>query len=118
MPIDYSRSPLPKVNQVEATYREDMEKLLALADKRGSEQARVRAEGQCEIWVDDVRCQKPDTQTHHMLGGHGVRARGESAKAIRKQRCCWDCHRLVQAETKVRRVGGEMPHYTDRYART
>lgn len=84
-------------------------------DERENAKARKRANGRCEIWIDGQRCKRKDTTTHHMLGGSGVRARGESRLAARKQRACLVCHELVQRETKVRRVGGAMPHWTDRY---
>lgn len=86
-------------------------------DEKENAKARKRAKGRCEIWIDGVRCSNPDTQTHHMKGGNGTRARGDSILAERKQRCCWECHRLVQHKTKVIRLGGAEPHWRDRYQR-
>jgi hypothetical protein len=118
MPIDYSQSALPKVSPDIEKAKEARERLIVKLDEQGNQEARDRANGRCEIWIDGVHCTKPDVQTHHLLGKRGTRGRGESAKAIRKQRCCWACHPRITGQIgagKLQRIGGAMPHYTDRY---
>lgn len=78
-------------------------------DEKGSRIARARAGGRCEVTVDGKRCRRADNQTHHHLGGFGVRGRGESAKAKHKTRTCTKCHdditakRLLHVEGNVYR---------------
>lgn len=90
-------------------------------DDKESAKVKVRSEGRCEIWTEvnrkvAWRCKRRALHVHHMLGGIGVRGRGESAKAIRKQHVCPDCHSDIGAHVLVRQ-GAEMPHFRDRYRR-
>ncbi len=86
-------------------------------DRVGSEKARKRASGRCEIWIDGTRCQHADTQTHHMMGGNGTRAINDSVHQHHKQRCCAACHQLIQHKTHVIRLGNAIPTWRDRYQR-
>lgn len=97
--------------------KDDRKRKQEAEDRRGSEEARKRANGRCEIEViGEPVCTKPGMHTHHMIGGRGRRGIGESAKAERKQRACADHHEAV-THGLIRRVGGVLPHYTDRYER-
>jgi hypothetical protein len=71
-------------------------------DKRGSAEARTRANGRCEIWViGEGRCRRVDRETHHRLGGWRMRGRGVSATAGEKIRVCAVCHAALHARTLV-----------------
>ena len=99
----------------------DRLKVRVSIDDRGSDQAKARSGGRCEVWVEvnrkvEWRCKRRAVHIHHMLGGIGVRGRGESAKAIRKQHVCSDCHSDIGAHVLVRQ-GDQVPHYADRYTR-
>lgn len=82
---------------------------------------KARSGGQCEIvWelktVAERCTNRSAPGVHHMIGGWGRRARGESLKAERKQDVCQRCHDLITSH-RLRRIGAEMPHYTDIYVR-
>ena len=91
-------------------------------DDRESATVKARSEGRCEVrWRGKPTealhcCQRRANHVHHMLGGIGVRGRGESAKAIRKQHVCSDCHSDIGNHVLVRQ-GDQVPHWTDRYTR-
>ena len=90
-------------------------------DDRESDTVKERSGGRCEIYMEvspsmAVRCRRRAAHVHHLLGGIGVRGRGESAKAIRKVHLCDRCHSDAHAHVLVR-IGGQMPHWTDRYTR-
>lgn len=105
-----------------ALARQDRRKALEAQDDKDSDTVKVRSGGQCEVFVLITppaygrKCQRRAVHVHHMLGGNGVRARGESAKAIRKQHVCAACHTAIGNHTLVR-IGGFDPHYTDAYRR-
>lgn len=103
-----------------ALERKDRRTARTSKDEKESEKVKVRSGGQCEVVVDDRtpfgRCVRRAFHVHHMLGGHGVRARGESAKAIRKQHVCPDHHTAIGNHT-LRRIGGVTPHWQDPYER-
>jgi hypothetical protein len=93
------------------------------ADEKESAKVHDRSGRRCEVvWFGKkarivTKCDRPSMPgVHHMLGGSGVRARGESLKAERKQDVCRECHDLITGKV-LRRIGGEMPHYTDEYER-
>lgn len=87
-------------------------------DEKESAKARVRANGQCEVYVrGEGRCRRRDCQTHHMLKGRGVRAHGESAFMIRKQRTCAICHSDIEAHVLTLVRQGRIPRWTDQYRR-
>lgn len=103
------------------------------ADRQGSEDVTERSGGLCEVvemrrrwhqWFGDtgpeyMRCFRPATQIHHMIGGWKRRGRGMSAQADRKQHVCDACHRAITGDVgvKLKRVGGPVPHYSDCYER-
>ncbi|MPZ20107.1 MAG: hypothetical protein GEV06_19650 [Luteitalea sp.] len=96
------------------------------ADKAGSAQARDRSEGWCEVrWFGatgaiEYRCDRAATQVHHMLSGRGTRGKGLSALKEHKQHVCDQCHLDITGGVggrKLLRVGGQRPHWTDRYQR-
>jgi hypothetical protein len=87
-------------------------------DEAGSKQARLRANGCCEIFVvNEGRCSRRDVHTHHMLGGRGVRARGKSALAEHKQRVCPRCHEEIGGHVLRLLQDGPSPVFTDAYER-
>lgn len=98
-------------------------------DEKESKKVRERSGGRCEVevvsgrWsvphatgVYRSRCKRRANQVHHMIGGIGVRGRGESAKRIRKQHTCAECHSDIGNKVLVR-IGGVVPHFTDTYSR-
>ena len=91
-----------------------------------SNQVRARSGGQCEVrWLGatgqgESRCLHLATQVHHMIGGHGRRARGISMFAEHKQAVCDPCHLGITGDIggkKLVRIGGVVPHWTDSYRR-
>lgn len=95
-------------------------------DIRENKIVKARSGGQCEVFiVGEGRCQKPAHAIHHMLGGWGRRARGESALAIRKQHVCdgpKGHHRLITGHV-LRRLPADasdafaLPRWDDAYER-
>lgn len=91
----------------------------------------VRSEGRCEVAVmlvyaraglkiGALRCDRPATQIHHMIGGRGKRGRGISVLAEHKQHVCDECHLGITGDLggkRLKRIGGPVPHYTDVYER-
>lgn len=114
--MDTSRLAFPK-GRPRALDKAVRRKALEARDKRESDKARTRAAGRCEIEVvGQGRCLRRDTETHHMVGGWGKRARGTSYLADRKQRVCVVHHGQITARL-LRRIGSDVPHYTDTYER-
>lgn len=90
-------------------------------DVLGSQEARHRANGQCEIQVlltggMAKRCTRKGYHTHHMIGGHGRRGRGISALAKHKQITCARCHSDITQHI-LQHIGGKLPLWTDKYRR-
>lgn len=90
-------------------------------DEQESRKVRKRSTGRCEVVVQvnrkvAWRCKRRAVHVHHMLGGIGVRGRGESAKAIRKQHTCQECHSDITGHV-LQRIGDVLPHFMDRYTR-
>lgn len=89
-------------------------------DERESDKVRARSGGRCEISVIGERaCPRKAVHVHHMIGGR-MRARGASALADHKQHCCENHHRDIGGSIggkRLKRVGGEVPWFTDRYER-
>lgn len=112
LPFHPQPKPIPRVLE-KAKKQADLDK----ADAKGTLEARKRAAGRCEIQViGENPCRKPGAHTHHMISGRGKRGKGESAKAERKQRVCADHHTAIH-HGLIRRQGGLVPHYMDRYER-
>lgn len=112
----------PKVGKRMRTQRQ----IDAALDRTESAQVKIRSGGQCEVrWFGETgrieyRCQHVATQVHHMIGGHGRRARGLSVYATAKQHVCDACHLAITGDLggkKLRRIGGPVPHYQDVYER-
>lgn len=115
MPIDYSGFAFPKGAPL-AAVTEQRRAERKSHDEAENDVVKARSGGQCEIWWRARRCTKRANQVHHMEGGNGVRARGSSALAERKQHACQDCHALITSKRLVR-IGSVTPHFMDRYRR-
>lgn len=117
MPIDYSAiaraGGIGKGIPLAAQKAERLRKRQTI-DERESEKVKARSGGRCEVVVDGRRCSRRAFEVHHLLGGHGVRGRGLSAKAAAKQHCCQVCHSAITSH-RIQRIGSAVPHYTDRY---
>ena len=94
--------------------REARRKAIVARDLKGSRQAKGRADGRCEAVVNHLRCPWQGRHVHHMISGIGKRGRGVSALAEHKQYVCFGHHELIHKEN-IKRIGGEVPHYTDTY---
>lgn len=103
-----------------------LQKVRAALDTAGSDQVRARSEGRCEVhWFGvsgriEYRCDRRAVHVHHMIGGRGKRGIGVSALAEHKQHVCDECHREIGGDVggkTLKRIGGVVPHWTDRYAR-
>jgi hypothetical protein len=120
MPIDYSVLALNKGTPI-AEEKDARRKTRQTGDERENVKVKARSGGQCEVFwelkTQAVRCtNRAVPGVHHMIGGWGRRARGESIKAERKQDVCQRCHDLITSH-RLRRIGSEVPHYTDVYVR-
>jgi hypothetical protein len=98
----------------------------AALDTRESAKVRARSAGQCEVIEVDsaglrpVRCSRQATEVHHLIGGNGKRGIGISALAIHKQHICHSCHLWITGDLggkKLKRLGGDVPLWTDPYQR-
>lgn len=130
--MDYTDFPFRPVNGAAmfkadmipvAVAREKRKQTRLATDEEGTQEVHERSKGQCEVtWFGKrakrvIRCQRPRMiGVHHMIGGHGKRGRGISALAIHKQDVCSECHRLITSHV-LRRVGDEVPLWTDEYER-
>ena len=112
----------PKVGKRIRTTR-DADRAL---DRAESAKVRERSDGRCEIverigaGPNTYRCPWLPVHVHHMIGGSGKRARNESCLAIHKQHVCQSCHDDITGRVggkKLRRLGGEVPLWTDCYER-
>jgi hypothetical protein len=112
MPIDYSVLALPK-GKPKSVLKDERDHARQSVDERENDKVKARSGGQCEI-KNPERCQRRANQVHHMLGGRGVRGRGESALAVRKQHACDKCHAAITSH-RLQRIGSAVPHWTDSY---
>ena len=99
---------------------EQTRKLRRSRDDKESDKVRVRCAGRCEISViGEPKCKRKAEHVHHMIGGR-MRGRGASALQDRKQAACSACHLdltgTVGGKT-LKRDGGPVPFWTDRYRR-
>ena len=100
-----------------ALERKDRRRKLKAFDESESRKVRIRSTGRCEaVVIGEGRCPRHACHVHHMMGGNGVRGRGESAKMERKQHLCGGCHQDIGAHI-LKRTSGLMPRWTDRYTR-
>lgn len=87
---------------------QDQKAALKDKDKKENAKAKKRAEGRCEVIESRMpvlkgaitlwhsgRCDRKDTQTHHLLGGIGRRNKGKSILAEYKLRVCAECHDAI-----------------------
>ena len=112
-PVDYSILALPK-GKPKAIVKDERDRTRKTFDDKESDKVKVRSGGRCEVVVDGRRCNRRASEVHHLLGGHGVRGRGESAKADRKQHACGACHSAITSH-RIQRLGPAMPKWTVRY---
>ena len=116
MPIDTSALPFSK-GRPASLLRDDRRKRRESVDDRESQKVRKRSGGKCEISVvGEPPCPRRACHVHHMLGGIGVRGRGESAKSARKQSACLPHHEQITGK-RLQRIGPALPHFKDRYRR-
>lgn len=115
--VDCSDLPLPKVTRRVTRKQERL-----AADRKGSQEARKRSEGRCEVVfmlsIGPRRCFADATQVHHMIGGRGKRGYGISALAEHKQHVCDGCHKDLTpgiGGAKFYRIGGDIPRWDDTY---
>src|SRR3990167_8465746 len=86
----------------------DRTKQRVSVDSRESAKVKARSGGQCEVrWFGatgqvEYRCQRRAGHVHPMLGGIGVRGRGESALAKNKLNVCDVHHSEIHAHVLVR----------------
>ena len=64
-------------------------------DRQETAKAKARSGGRCEGDCGGERCGRAAVEVHHVLGGNGRRARGDSALAANKLHLCRACHRRV-----------------------
>jgi len=97
-------------------------------DRAANALVKERSGGRCEVVVEvyvgasygRFRCERASNAIHHLISGRGQRGIGESVKAERKLDVCNICHRDIHGGVggkKLIRIGGVVPHYTDRYRR-
>ena len=112
MPINYELLPFGKGTPLAAQKAKRLRERQTI-DERENEKVKARSGGRCEIVTDGRRCNRRGCQVHHMVGG-GLRAKGDSAKAAKKQHACEPCHSAITSH-RIQRIGSAVPHYTDRY---
>lgn len=107
--------------RLRALAKQDRVRARQTVDDRESQKVRMRSQRQCERrerlsngFV--ARCIRRAFPVHHMLGGIGRRGIGDSAKAIRKQHLCAQCHTEI-GNGILQRLKGGVPHWTDVYRR-
>lgn len=118
--MDTSALPYPK-GRPRKLEKADRLKLRTSVDDKESDKVKARSGGRCEVWTEVNRkvawhCKRRAVHVHHMLGGNGVRGRGQSALAAHKQHVCTECHSDIGNHVLVR-VGDVVPIWTDRYQR-
>ena len=90
-------------------------------DRRESAKVKARSGGICELQSVDqcgvVPCLDLAVHVHHLMGGHGVRGRSESARSERKLHVCARHHREIHGGTLQRIPQWPLPLWTDRYRR-
>ncbi len=105
--------PKPRPRALE---KADRRKAIEARDEAENKKVRLRSAGRCELFeltYPDVRvtlkapwrCHRRAIHVHHLLGGIGVRGRGESALAKHKLHLCDKCHSDIHAHILVRQRG-------------
>ena len=112
-----------------ALERADRRNRLKADDLLENAKVKARSGGRCEIvlvftfkkWHGPAwptpRCTRRAVHIHHMIGGWGKRARGNSQLAEHKQYACAGCHSDITGHV-LKRIGGTVPLWTDCYERT
>lgn len=105
MAIDYSQFEISK-GRPRALDKADRKKRKESFDAAESARVKVRSGGRCEvIGIRGGRCPHRASEVHHLLGGSGRRAVGESAKAENKLHVCagfdGSCHKLITGNVLV-----------------
>lgn len=121
---DYAYGAFAKDKIVPAKVERETRKAKRLAnDDEETKKAQLRSGGRCEVVWFGRKARKVKRCTrrimpgiHHMIGGWGKRARGPSLLAEHKQAVCQECHDRITGHV-LRRVGGEIPRWTDEYER-
>jgi hypothetical protein len=104
MSIDYSQLALPKGRPAKLA-KADKTKDRESRDDAESRKVKARSGGQCEIVLSQPtqhRCPRRGLHVHHLLGGFGVRGRGDSALAANKLHVCERCHSDIHAKVLIR----------------
>lgn len=104
--------------------RTDRRKARQSKDEAESAKVKARSGGRCEVeehfgeTLVTYRCQRRAVQVHHMIGGWGKRARGDSLNSEHKQHVCLGHHADITGHI-LQRVCGPLhaPHWTDAYRR-
>ena len=101
----------------------------AAIDRAESAKVRKRSEGRCEVkeqrilfdgYPAAVRCPHQAVHVMHLIGGRGKRGRGISALKEHKLHGCAQHHREIDGDIggkKLRRIGGDVPLWSDPYER-
>ena len=85
--------------------KDDRRRAIVSTDRDENDRVKVRSGGRCEIEGPRLpRCRKRGAHVHHLMGGWGVRGRGESALAENKVHACAHCHRLIHGHA-LRHLG-------------
>lgn len=119
--------PKPRLAALE---RKQKRQQLKADDEAENKKVRQRSGGRCEVIhlyslaaikshpadADEAiaRCNRRACQIHHMIGGWGRRARGDSRLAEHKQHVCARCHAAITGH-ELKRIGEVMPLWTDYY---
>ena len=97
MAVHFHPQPKPRPSMLD---KQDRRKALKSADLHENTKVKARSGGRCEM-VDGVRCTYQAAHVHHLLGGIGVRGRGESRLAANKLHLCERCHSEIHAHILV-----------------
>lgn len=88
-----------------ALERKDRRRQLVKADLSENAKVKARSGGRCEMTMRGsfgvYCCQRRAVHVHHLIGGIGVRGRGDSAKAENKLHLCDRCHSDIHAHVLV-----------------
>ena len=94
--------PKPRPRALE---KADRRKAIEARDERESAKVKARSGGICEV-VEVSKggpwhCFARARHVHHLMGGIGVRAIGDSALAANKVHCCPSCHSDIHSHVLV-----------------
>lgn len=97
------RFPKPRPKLLE---RREKQADLRRRDKAERVRCKVRSGGWCEVIVCEpkgpvVRCARPATENHHLIGGSGKRNKGKSLFAEHRLHVCARCHSEINGKVLV-----------------